>query len=55
MANRRGKKEISTIYKILHRKKIKQHWGELRCPEGLALLAPLVIPVVLLLNDTNII
>ena len=29
-------------------------WAELRFPERLAVPAPLVIPVVLLLNDTNI-
>jgi hypothetical protein len=43
MVNRKGQQEKSTIYKTLHKKKnIKQHGGELRCPEGLPLTTPLM-------------
>ena len=51
----------TTIYKTLHRTlKIEQHEPHLKlgvnpdAPEGLSVSAPHLIPVVLLLNDTNI-
>jgi hypothetical protein len=58
----KGEKVQTTIYKTLHIKlMIKQHEPYKKpgvnsdAPEGLAVPAPHVTPVVVLLNDTNII
>jgi hypothetical protein len=62
MGKRKMTKEQTMIYNILHRKlKIKQHKPDYKpglnsdAPERLAVPAPQVTPVMLLLNDMNII
>ena len=62
MGKRKMTKEQTMIYNILHRKlKIKQYKPDYKpglnsgAPERLAVPAPLVTPVMLLLNDMNII
>ncbi len=62
MAKRKGTTEQITIYKPLHRQlKIEHHERHLKpgvnigASEGLAVSAPHVTPVVLLLNDATII
>jgi hypothetical protein len=61
MDKRKGTKSQTMIYKTIHRKlKIERHESHWRpglnsgAPEGLAIHAPQLKPVVSLLNDTSI-
>ena len=61
MAKRKRTREQTMIYKALHTLNIEQHEPHQKLginsgvPGGLAVSAPPVIPIVILLNDTNII